>query len=66
MHIPVVIGLTSFHSPEFQRDDLAQLLATVLDRPDAAGFAIDTVGGEIPIPKSLDAYIKRGETDWIG
>lgn len=49
-----------------QRDDLAQLLVAVLEREDAAGFAIDTVGGEVPIPESLDAYIKRGETDWIG
>ncbi|KAJ3516095.1 hypothetical protein NMY22_g14291 [Coprinellus aureogranulatus] len=49
-----------------QRDDLAQLLAILLDREDAAGFAIDSVGGDVPISEALDSFIKRRETDWIG
>ncbi|KAJ2919590.1 hypothetical protein MD484_g800, partial [Candolleomyces efflorescens] len=48
------------------RDDLASILAALLDREDASGFAIDTVGGSVPIAEGLDAFIARGETDWIG
>ena len=43
---------------------MAVVLALLVDRPDAAGLAIDLVGGENPIPEALDAFIKKGETDF--
>ena len=49
-----------------QRDDVALALALLVDREDAAGLAIDFVGGETPIGEGLDAAIKRGETDFLG
>ncbi|KAI0766409.1 NADH(P)-binding-domain-containing protein [Trametes elegans] len=48
------------------RDDVAKVLALLLDRPDADGLALDVVGGEAPIEGALDAAIKKGETDWLG
>ncbi|KAK7055510.1 hypothetical protein R3P38DRAFT_3304729 [Favolaschia claudopus] len=46
------------------RDDVATALAALLDREDAAGLAIDMVGGEPPTAEGLDAMIKKGETDF--
>ncbi|KAF7300329.1 NAD(P)-bd-dom domain-containing protein [Mycena chlorophos] len=48
------------------RDDVALALFTLLDRPDAAGLAIDIVGGETPIAEGLDTMIAKGETDFLG
>ncbi|RDB17541.1 hypothetical protein Hypma_001181 [Hypsizygus marmoreus] len=48
------------------RDDVAKGLAVLLDRDDAAGLAIDFVGGETPIEEGIDAFIKKGETDFLG
>jgi len=48
------------------RDDVALALALLVDREDAAGLAIDFVGGETPIQQGLDAAIKKGETDFLG
>lgn len=50
----------------FQRDDVALTLALLAERPDAAGLAIDLVGGEDSIEGALDEFIKKGETDWLG
>lgn len=36
------------------------------DRQDAAGLAIDIIGGETPIEEGLDVMIKKGETDFLG
>jgi len=41
-------------------------LALLVDREDAAGLALDIVGGETPIGEALDAAIKKGETDFSG
>ena len=42
-------------------------LRYLIDRPDAAGLAIDIVGGgETSIQEGLDAAIKKGETDFFG
>jgi hypothetical protein len=49
-----------------KRDDVATALALLLDRDDAAGLAIDMVGGDTPIADGLDAVIKKGETDFLG
>jgi hypothetical protein len=38
----------------------------LVDRPDAAGLAIDFVGGDTPIEEGLDAVVKSGETDFLG
>ena len=50
----------------FQRDDVAEALAVLAERPDAAGLAIDMVGGTEDIGPALDKVIKRGETDFLG
>ncbi|KAI0297062.1 NAD(P)-binding protein [Multifurca ochricompacta] len=48
------------------RDDVAQILAELVERPDAAGLAIDITSGDVPIAEGLDKFIKNGETDWLG
>ncbi|KAF9461359.1 NADH(P)-binding-domain-containing protein [Collybia nuda] len=48
------------------REDVAKVLTLLLDREDAAGLAIDLVGGDVPIEEGLDAVIKKGETDFLG
>jgi len=48
------------------RDDVATVLAMLLDREDAAGLAIDMVGGQTPLAEGLDVMIKKGETDFLG
>jgi len=45
---------------------VAETLALLVDREDAAGLAIDVAGGETPIKEGLDAAIKKGETDFLG
>jgi len=47
------------------REDVAKALALLADREDAAGLAIDIIGGETPIEEGLDAMIKKGETDFL-
>lgn len=49
-----------------QRDDVASVLAALVDRPDAAGLALDLVGGETPLKEALDAAIIKKETDFLG
>jgi len=49
-----------------QSDDVTKVLALLLDREDAAGLAIDIIGGNTPIEEGLDAVIKKGETDFLG
>ncbi|KZT21333.1 NAD(P)-binding protein [Neolentinus lepideus HHB14362 ss-1] len=48
------------------RDDVARTLALLLDRPDAAGLALDLVGGQTPLEDGLDTAIKNKVTAWIG
>jgi len=48
------------------RDDVAKVLQQLVDRPEAAGLAIDIVGGSEPLEDALDAMIKRGDTDFEG
>ncbi|EKM50722.1 uncharacterized protein PHACADRAFT_264166 [Phanerochaete carnosa HHB-10118-sp] len=48
------------------RDDVALTLALLVDRPDAAGLAIDLNGDNDEIEQALDAFIKKGETDFLG
>jgi hypothetical protein len=45
---------------------VAKVLALLIERPDASGLAIDLVGGDTPLEAGLDAFIKKGETDWLG
>ena len=49
-----------------KRQDVAKALALLVDRDDAAGLAIDLVGGDKPIDIGLDEFIKKGETDFLG
>lgn len=49
-----------------QRDDVAKALALLVERDDATGLAVDFVGGDTPIGEGLDAFIKKGETDFLG
>ena len=44
---------------------MAEVLALLVDREDAGGLGIDLVGGDNPIEKGLDAFIKKGETDFL-
>ncbi|PPQ80875.1 hypothetical protein CVT25_001884 [Psilocybe cyanescens] len=48
------------------RDDVAKALALLVERDDATGLAVDFVGGDTPIGEGLDAFIKKGETDFLG
>jgi hypothetical protein len=49
-----------------QREDVAKVLAKLVDREDACGLAMDLAGGDVPIEEALDAVIKKGETDFLG
>ncbi|VDB92248.1 unnamed protein product [Peniophora sp. CBMAI 1063] len=59
------IGRTHL-TPLISRDDVALALSVLVDRPDAAGLAIDVVGGDTPIADGIDAFIAKGETDFLG
>jgi len=59
------IGRTHITEP-ISRDDVATTLALLVERADAAGLALDLVGGETPISEALDNAIQKGETDWLG
>jgi len=49
----------------WKRDDVAEVLALLVDREDAGGLGIDLVGGDSLIDKGLDAFIKKGKTDFL-
>ncbi|VDB85903.1 unnamed protein product [Peniophora sp. CBMAI 1063] len=54
-------------SPSISRDDVALALSILVDRPDASGLAIDIVGGdEKTVAEGLDAFIARGQSDFLG
>lgn len=48
-----------------QRDDVASVLALLVDRADAAGLALDLVEGDEEADEALDRAIKKGETDFF-
>jgi len=52
------IGITHIVN-QISRQDVAQTLALLLDRQDAAGLSIDVVGGETPISQGLDVAIEK-------
>ncbi|KAI0062991.1 NAD(P)-binding protein [Artomyces pyxidatus] len=58
------IGKTHIE-PSVSRNDVALVLQLLVGRPDAAGLAIDLSGGDIPVAEGLDAFIKKGETDFL-
>ncbi|KAF9461358.1 hypothetical protein BDZ94DRAFT_1310628 [Collybia nuda] len=58
------IGKAHLGAP-VSREDVAKTLALLADREDAAGLAIDLVGGDVPIDTGLDTFIARGETDFL-
>jgi hypothetical protein len=45
---------------------VAKTLALLIDRPDAAGLALDVVGGNDPIEEALDSAINGRVSAWIG
>ena len=45
---------------------MAESLALLVDREDAAGLTIDIAGGETLIKEGLEAAINKGETDFLG
>ncbi|KDQ56023.1 hypothetical protein JAAARDRAFT_318144 [Jaapia argillacea MUCL 33604] len=59
------IGKTHI-TQSISRDDVAKCLALLLNREDAAGLAIDIVGGDDPIELALEATIRKRESSWIG
>ncbi len=48
-----------------QRDDVASVLALLVDRADAAGLALDLVEGDEEADEALDRAIKKVETDFF-
>lgn len=48
------------------RDDVALALSLLAEREDAAGLAIDVVGGETPVEQGLDVAITNKVTSWVG
>lgn len=50
---------------DLKRDDVAEVLALLVDREDAGGLGIDVVGGDRPIGEGLDAFLEKGETDFL-
>lgn len=42
------------------------MLALLVDRIDAAGLALDLVGGKSELEEALDKAIKKGESDFLG
>jgi len=60
----VSIGKT--HMGSVTRDDVAEVLSLLADRPHAKGLALDLVGGPTPISEALDAAISKGESDFQG
>ncbi|VDB92247.1 unnamed protein product [Peniophora sp. CBMAI 1063] len=60
------IGRTHL-GPSISRDDVALALSILVDREDAGGLAVDIVGGgEKTIAEGLDAFIAKGESDFLG
>ncbi|KAL4246915.1 hypothetical protein ABKN59_009061 [Abortiporus biennis] len=58
-----VIGRTSLKT--VTRDDVAFLLALLIDKPKAAGLAVEFINGDTPIEQALDAAIKSEKfTGW--
>ncbi|KAI0338199.1 NAD(P)-binding protein [Trametopsis cervina] len=53
-------------SKTISRDDVAKVLFLLLERDDAAGLGIDLVGGDEPLENALDAFIAKGESDFLG
>ncbi|KAI0263225.1 hypothetical protein BC834DRAFT_827793, partial [Gloeopeniophorella convolvens] len=45
--------------------NVALALAELVERPDAAGFAIDMEGGDVLIADGIDAFVEKGETDCL-
>lgn len=64
-HDSSLVGVSSTDRAQ-QRQDVAQTLALLLDREDAAGLALDVVGGEAPIAEALDAAIKKRHPIFLG
>lgn len=50
---------------DLQRDDLAEVIKTVIEIPDAKGLAMDIVGGEEPIAEGVKRFVKKGVSDWL-
>ncbi|KAK7680291.1 hypothetical protein QCA50_016531 [Cerrena zonata] len=52
--------------PTISRNDVAQTLALLVDRPDAAGLALDIVSSDTPLEEALDEAITKRATAWVG
>ncbi|KDQ56036.1 hypothetical protein JAAARDRAFT_318683 [Jaapia argillacea MUCL 33604] len=61
----VSIGKTHI-TQSTSRDGVANCLALLRDREDAAGLVVDIVGGDDPIELALEATIRKREPSWIG
>jgi len=60
------IGKTHISDSKISRQDVAQTLALLLDRDDAAGLALDVIGGDTPIAQALSAAIEKKDTAFWG
>jgi len=61
-----IIGKTRISQSQIARQDIAQTLALLLNREDAAGLALNVIGGGTPIAEALDAAIKKQEPHFLG
>jgi len=61
----VEVGRTHI-TEHISRADVAHALEILVDRPDAAGLALDVVGGNTPIYEAFDKAIKDRVTSWVG
>ena len=46
------------------REDVAAVLAALIERDDAVGLALDLIGGQTPIDQAVEAAIARSESDF--
>jgi len=58
------IGKT--HMGSISRDDVANTLALLVDRPDAAGLVLDVVDGDVPIEEALQNAMEKRISAWVG
>jgi len=61
----VSLGVTHINKT-IPREDVANTLALLVDRPDAVGLALDVIGGEEAIDEALDKAIKARANSWVG
>jgi len=60
------IGKTHISKSMITRQDVAEILASLLDRDDAAGLALNVIGGETGISEALNVAIEKKDNAFWG